>query len=90
LGKKQRWFLLYYLPFNHVVRMREQSFVMNTTLISFRAWRKGIGATLFSEVCSQFVFLLFGQIGLNDLELLPLDRLSDPVRHGSARKQEQS
>lgn len=34
-------------------------------------------------------FLLLRQVSLNDLELLTLDSLSNPVHHGSTRQQEQ-
>ena len=50
-----------------------------------------IGSPLvFTEVSAQLVFLLFGQVGLDDLELLSLDRLSHPVRHRPTRLQVQS
>ncbi len=46
-------------------------------------------SVLLAEVRAELVFLLFGQVGLNDLELLALDRLSHPVCHSSTRQQEQ-
>ena len=36
-------------------------------------------SALLSEVRAELIFLLFGQVGLNDLELLTLDRLSNLV-----------
>src|SRR5260370_5810373 len=56
----------------------------------FSERRQAICATLFvTEVSTELVFLLFGQIGLNDLELLPLDRLRNSVHHSPGLQQEQ-
>ena len=46
-------------------------------------------AALLTEVCAELVFLLFGQIGLNDFELLTLDRLSNSIDHRTTFQQEQ-
>jgi len=46
--------------------------------------QQAIGSALRSEVSMELVFLFFGQVGLNDLELLAFDCLSDPVYHGLA------
>ena len=45
-------------------------------------------ALLFAEVRAELVFLLFGQVGLNDLELLAFDGLSKTVNHCPSRQQE--
>src|SRR5437879_7596148 len=44
---------------------------------------------LLSKGLAELVFLLFGQVGLNDLELLALDRLNNPVNHGPTCQEEQ-
>src|SRR6266516_5510379 len=46
-------------------------------------------ALLFSEVRAELLFLLFGQVSLNDLELLAFDGISNLVYHCPARQQEQ-
>jgi len=56
---------------------------------SFRVLRPSICSMLLAKVCAQLVFLLFGQIGLDDLELLPLDCFSYLFDHSSTRQQEQ-
>src|SRR6266566_8035947 len=57
--------------------------------LQFLKRRYSIDAALFSEVGAQLVFLLFGQVGLNDLKLLPLDRLRNSVHHSPGLQQEQ-
>ena len=44
---------------------------------------------LLSEICAELCLLFFGQVGLNDLELLSLDGLRNFVCHSPARQQEQ-
>ena len=45
-------------------------------------------ALLFSEIFTELGFLLFGQVGLDDLELLTLDGISNFVYHRPARQKE--
>ena len=42
-----------------------------------------IAALFFREVRAELVFVLFGQVGLNDLELLIFDGLSNLVYYGT-------
>ncbi len=43
---------------------------------------------LLRESLAELVFLLFRQVGLNDLELLALDCFNNLINHSSARQQE--
>src|SRR5436309_14747346 len=54
-----------------------------------RDQRRAMCTTLLCESLAELVFLLFGQVGLNDLELLAFDGLSNFVKHSPARQQEQ-
>src|SRR6266566_904258 len=47
-------------------------------------------AALLSEIRAELNFLLFGQVGLDDLELLTLDSLSNSIDHRTTRQQKQS
>ena len=71
-------------PFCHVTSIQG-------TYIDFPIGQKPIRCCgrLLAEVRTELVFLLFGQVGLNDLKLLTLDRLSHLVYHCPARQQEQ-
>src|SRR2546428_4140763 len=64
-----------------------------------RRWRKekhlasslatrGVRALL-AKIRTELVFLLFGQVGLNDFELLTFDRLSNSINHRTTLQQEQ-
>src|SRR6266566_8139216 len=44
---------------------------------------------LLRESLAELVFLLFRQVGLNDIELLAFDCFNNLVKHSSARQQEQ-
>ena len=46
-------------------------------------------SALLRESLAELVFLLFRQVGLNDLELLAFDCFNNLVKHSSARQQEQ-
>src|SRR3989442_1647489 len=46
-------------------------------------------AALLAKIRAELVLLLFGQIGLNDLELLTPDRLSNSIDHRTTLQQEQ-
>ncbi len=74
----------------------------SVALASLRGWRREnvwpppvqqeqrvMHSALLAEVRAELVFLLFGQVGLNDFELLTLDRLSNSIDHRTTLQQEQ-
>src|SRR5437899_8331904 len=57
--------------------------------LSFLQKQCVIRSALLAEVRAELGFLLFGQVGLNDLELLAFDSVSNLVYHCPACQEEQ-
>src|SRR6266581_3025258 len=69
-------------------RLRERRRWRNDEHLSSTLATRAVRALL-AEVRAELVFLLFGQVGLNDFELLTLDRLSNSIDHRTTLQQEQ-
>ena len=58
-------------------------------LSSFLQDQRVIRSALFAKVLAELLFLLFGQVGLNDLKLLAFDGISNLVYYCPTCQQEQ-